>query len=395
MKRFENLSLASLVVLAILCLLPLQQAFGQANDLRLGAVYIETNGAQDATKANQIVAYYRHGDGTLSEAGRFLTGGSGTGVRDFSSGSIVLTTIGRQQFLLVTNAGSNDVSVLSVQANGLTVASRVPAGGTHPASVAQHGNLVYVANQGSGNIAGFTIDSDGHLTAIQGSSRTLSGGGAIQVLFNNDGSVLVVTEQSPDAIDLFEVESDTGLTEGPRSNASAGVMPFGMLFDQFDHLLVTEGTNGAPIASMSSYKVKSNERLQTISGAVPTPHPFTCWLALTNANSFSGGQFGYTANFGDSTISSYFVSSDGSLVLKQAVATTTRSFPSFGAVDEAISNDGAFLYIADLGFVTDSNGNVGRAPGSLNAYAIAQDGSLVPIQQIGNLPHGVMGAAAR
>ncbi|HWZ42656.1 MAG TPA: beta-propeller fold lactonase family protein [Candidatus Saccharimonadales bacterium] len=359
-------------------------------------MYIETNGNPD----NQIIAFYRHGDGTLTEAGRFSSGGSGTGLAlpDFSTGGITLSTIGNRQFVLVTNAGSNDVSVLSVQAHGLTIVSKAPSGGVLPVSLTQHGKFVYVVNEATGNINGYTIAADGQLTEIHGSSRGLSGGAnssAIQVLFNNGGTTLAVTEQNPDAIDIFEVDPETGLAAGPRRNASVGVEPFGMIFDQFDDLLVTEGTQGGPIASMSSYDVKNSGELRTISGAVQTPHPFTCWIALTNANAFEGGQFGFTANFGDSTISSYFVRPNGSLVLKQAVAATTRSTPNAGAIDESVSSDGAFLYVTDLGFTSDGTNHFIPLPGSVNVYAISADGALIPIQQVSGLPHNVMGSAAR
>jgi 6-phosphogluconolactonase (cycloisomerase 2 family) len=391
MKRLQHFSI---VCIAVLIALPCQKASAQTSDLGLGAVYIETNGNPD----NQIVAFYRHGDGTLTEAGRFSTGGSGTGLAlpDFSTGGITLSTIGSRQFLFVTNAGSNDVSVLAVQPHGLAVVSKVPSGGVLPVSVTQHGKFVYVVNEATGNINGYTVASNGQLTEIQGSSRSLSGGpnsNAIQVLFNNAGTILAVTEQNPDAIDIFEIDPDTGLTEGPRHNSSVGQEPFGMIFTQFDDLLVTEGTQGGPIASMSSYDVK-DDKLRTISGAIQTPHPFTCWIALTRRNTFEGGQFGYTANFGDSTISSYLVRPNGSLVLRQAVAATTKSTPNAGAIDESVSSDGAFLYVTDLGFTSDGTNHFIPRPGSVNVYAIAQDGSLMPIQQVTGLPHNVMGSAA-
>lgn len=397
MKRIQELFLVAMITLGLLIVLPSQkveaQQDTQAGDLRLGAVYIETNAKPD----NQVIAFYRHGDGTLTEAGRFSTGGSGTAATtpDFSTSGLILSTIGGRQFLLVTNSGSDDISVFAIYAHHLTVVSKISSGGTQPVSVSQHGNFVYAVNAGTGNISGFTINADGHLTSINGSSRGLSGGAPVQVLFNNDGTQLAVAEQAPDRIDVFEVDPTTGLTQGPQGNPSVGIEPFGMIFDQFGHLLVTEGTNGTPIASMSSYHVGANGALTTISGAVQTPHPFTCWIVLTNPASFESGQFGYTANFGDSTISSYFVRSDGSLVLKQAVAATTKSAPDFGSIDESVSSDGAFLYVTDLGFVRNGSNPFVPVPGSVNVFAILEDGSLALIQQVTGLPHNVQGSAAR
>jgi 6-phosphogluconolactonase (cycloisomerase 2 family) len=78
------------------------------------AVYVQTN---DAT-GNEVIAFSRAEDGALAPLGRYSTDGRGTGVRHLASaGSVVLSDDGR--WLLVVNAGSDDLSVFAVQPDGL------------------------------------------------------------------------------------------------------------------------------------------------------------------------------------------------------------------------------------------------------------------------------------
>ena len=58
-----------------------------------------------------------------------------------SAGSVVLSDDGR--WLLVVNAGSDEVSLFAVEPDGLRLADRVPSGGSKPTSVAVSGGLVY------------------------------------------------------------------------------------------------------------------------------------------------------------------------------------------------------------------------------------------------------------
>ena len=95
------------------------------------AVYVQTN---DATK-NEVIVFSRAEDGALAPVGRYSTGGRGTGVPHLASaGSVVLHDDGR--WLLVVNAGSDELSLFAVQPDGLRLADRVRSGGSRPTSVA-------------------------------------------------------------------------------------------------------------------------------------------------------------------------------------------------------------------------------------------------------------------
>ena len=55
--------------------------------------------------------------------------------------------------LFVVNAGSDDLSVFAVDADGLTLVDRADAGGVRPTSVAVHGGLLYALSTGAGGDA--------------------------------------------------------------------------------------------------------------------------------------------------------------------------------------------------------------------------------------------------
>src|SRR5689334_11709502 len=73
-----------------------------------GAVYTASNSAA----GNQVLMFDRNADGTLAYVNAFPTGGTGSGNGLGNQGGVVQTSDGK--FLLVVNAGSNDVSVLQI-----------------------------------------------------------------------------------------------------------------------------------------------------------------------------------------------------------------------------------------------------------------------------------------
>ena len=137
------------------------------------AVFVQANQAS----GNQIVVYDRAGDGTLTRAGTYATGGDGGAATPgtesdhlASQGSLVYDS--EHRVLLAVNAGSDTVSAFEVKGDRLTLESVVPSGGDFPASIAVHGRLVYVLDAGdAGVVKGFRLV--GHsLRPIPGSARS-------------------------------------------------------------------------------------------------------------------------------------------------------------------------------------------------------------------------------
>jgi len=333
--------------------------------------YVETN---DAEK-NEVIAYDRSADGRLDQLGRFETGGRGTGVPHLASqSSIVLSDDGA--WLLVTNAGSGELTLFAVEADGLKLADTIASGGSAPTSVAVHGELAYVLNNGEPGITGFSL-ARGELTVLDGSARALSADAdPAQIAFSPDGRTLVVTERGTNSISAFTVD-DRGYADGPATIGSSGATPYGFDFTGKGALVVTEAFGGEiGAAAASSYALAKPGRLTPISASIRDTRSEVCWAATT-----ADGRFAFVTNFGDGTISSYAIGGDGSISLLEPVAASTR-LGEKGIRDEAISRDGRYLYAIDA--------DAQRVFG----WTVGHDGRLAPVGEFEGVPATVAGLAA-
>jgi 6-phosphogluconolactonase len=134
--------------------------------------------------------------------------------------------------------------VLHIEHDGalsLVSGGPVSSGGIEPVSIAVHGNLVYVANEGNGtsgsNYTGFRLTDSGHLIPLSHSTVPLTTTALPgDVLFNSDGTRLVGTEvgttdRSTFLIDSFAVGDDGRLHAAPGSSfAAQGAGLFGSEF---------------------------------------------------------------------------------------------------------------------------------------------------------------------
>ena len=336
------------------------------------AVYVQTNDATD----NQVIVFSRVADGALAPAGRYSTGGRGTGLPHLASaGSVVLSDDGR--WLLVVNAGSDELSLFVVQPDGLWLADRVRSGGSKPTSVAVSGTFVYVLNNGTPNISGFNL-ADGKLTALAGSTRPLSGADAdpAQISFTPGGRALIATERGTNSISSYVLDQ-RGYAQGPTTIKSSGQTPYGFGLTKAGSLIVSEAFGGAiGAAAASSYAVSGAGDLTMVSGSVGDTRSEVCWVALTQDD-----RFAYVTNFGDGTVSCYEIASDGRLKLHDPVAGSARQGEK-GLRDEAISGDGRYLYAID----PDAQ--------KLFGWAVGQGGHLTPAGQFSGVPGTVAGLAA-
>ncbi len=333
-----------------------------------GAVFVMTNDAQ----RNQVIAYHRNADGSLTDRHAFATGGRGSGgVTDplGSQGSLTLST--DRSFLFAVNAGSGEISVFRVKDSTLWLVSKVPCGGSEPVAVAQHGNLVYVVNAGgSSNVSGFRLRSDGRLKPIPNSTAflTTANSGAASLAFSPDGRTLLVTEKLTNNIDAFPVSANGTL--GPIVvNASAGPGLFGVLFAPNGVAITTEtGPSGAQNASaVSSYVVNSDGTLSAISADVPTLANATCWHVVT-----PDGKYLYTTNPGSSSLAGFSISASGTLTPIDGTILATLPVGSTN-LDLAVTSDGKYLYTIDSG------------TGSVSILNINADGTLTPLNGVSGL----------
>ncbi len=325
-----------------------------------GHVYINDNTAG----TNTIAAFDRHADGSLTpvDGSPFPAGGAGSGKGLASQGAVQVTDNGR--YLLAVDPGSNQVSALRIEHDGsLRLVSVASSGGALPDSVTVHGDLVYVANSGSGdsNYTGFILAHHGELIPLPRSTVTLPATAApADVLFNQNGTKLVGTEVGPSVIDSFTVGRDGLLTAAPDSPLAAqGLGPFGSEFRPTNpnQLFVSNAHNvGAATGTISAFNDAQNGTLSPI-GSSPFADLQTapCWVEIS-----PNGQFLFTVNTGSGEISRYSIAPDGTLTLLGS--TPVGATGGVGAVDARLSPDGRTLYVDEsrIGKVGEFAVNGGR-----------------------------------
>jgi len=323
------------------------------------AVFVQTDNAA----GNQIVAYHRHGDGALTLAGAFDTGGLGGvlngSVVDHLASQGSLTYDPENNVLYAVNAGSNTVSVFSVKGDSLSLQQVISSGGSFPVSVSVHGDVVYVLNAlGGGSVQGY-VSWFGRLVPLPRSNRNL--GLTIptdttqfthtpgQVSFSPDGSQLVVTTKANgNDIDVFHVGPFGYLSAAPVVNAEPGTVPFAVTFDGVGHLVVADaGTNALSTFSLGP------DGATTLLDAVGTGAAATCWVAPARG-------FLYASNAGSATVSAFASSASGTLSLLGGTPTDP------GTVDASATADGRYLYV-------QTGGN-----GLVDGFRVGVDGRLTP-----------------
>lgn len=320
-----------------------------------GHVYVNDNTAG----TNTVAGFDRHSDGSLTAlAGSpFSAGGQGTGNIVGSQGALQLSGDGR--YVLAADAGSNQISVLRILPGGALLpvgGGPVSSGGVEPVSIAVHGELVYVANEGDkvsgtgSNYTGFRLNDGGHLVPLAGSTFDLPNtANPGDILFNSTGTNLIGVEVGTTAsgtflIDSFAVGSDGLITPAagsPFAAQSAG--PFGSEFSPVNpaHLYVSNAHGGAGNGSVSAFNVTNAGALSSI-GSSPYADGQTapCWVEISH-----DGVYLWAVNTASTTISSYKIQADGSLSLVTSTAFKTGT--GIRPFDARLSADGSTLYVVD------------------------------------------------
>jgi 6-phosphogluconolactonase (cycloisomerase 2 family) len=331
-------------------------------------VFVQTN----RPDGNTIVSYWRSPNGALHRVHEFGTGGLGGAEVDApvdalaSEGSLVYD--GDHRLLFAVNAGSDSVTVFRVFGALLVRTQVLPSGGSFPASIAVHGDLVYVLNAGGeGILQGYEL-RHGWLRPLDGSQRSLGLANATpplfssapaQVGFSPDGGTVLVATKAANTIDTFTVGADGMLSAAPLHNPSPSPMPFGFALDENGHLLVTEAGMDS---SVSSFAIGAGGALTVLAPSVHNGQAATCWAIFARGRLF-------VSNTGANSLSAYDVAADGSLTHAGVMATTGA-----GPIDSAVTGNERFLYVQVAG------------AGTVEGYRIGRDGSLKLVETVSGLP---------
>ncbi len=348
-----------------------QLTFGRFPAPRRAPRFVAT--ATNAVAGNAILFMARNSDGSLGEPRAFPTGGTGSGGGLGNQSGIALDAYAMH--LYAVNAGSNTISVFSVESSGLVLQQTISSGGTQPISLAISDELLYVLNDGGvANISGFRIRRNGTLGAIENSTRplTIAVPDAAQIGFNRSERRLIVTEKATNNIVTFRLDREDR-PEASIVTASSGATPFGFyVSERRGNLIVSEAFGGAADASaVSSYELRRGIP-RAITASAPTTESAACWIALSGDEKFV-----YTSNTASNTISGFALDRDGSLELLNADGVTATT--GAGPIDLATRDGLDFLYSLD------------RVGGQISIFYITNTGSLRPLGVAGGMPTSANG----
>jgi 6-phosphogluconolactonase (cycloisomerase 2 family) len=329
---------------------------GRSAEPIVGHIYTLNNDGS----SNGVVTLNRLADGTLGEmtGSPVATGGKGlvvpVGGDLDSQGPLRI----HGKHLLAVNPGSDSIAVFEIAPSGAlkpVPGSPFPSGGSHPMSLAVHGDIVYVTNQavpfanprGAPNITGFRLDKAGRLTPIAGSTIEFPlGEGPAQVEFNRAGTVLAVTAgfQNDGSVRSFAVQSNGRLKEGSgspftasRASGLSGTVGFSWTADG-RRIMVTNFRGSA----IRVFSVDPKTAALTLEGApYPNNQRAMCWAVLG-----PDGKTLYASNYVTNNVSVFSITAEDTLDLLGNSA--PKRFSSSSVPDSKelqVSPDGKFLYL--------------------------------------------------
>ncbi|MFJ2645602.1 lactonase family protein [Streptomyces sp. NPDC087420] len=334
------------------------------------AVFVQN----DRVAGNQVIAYRRHADGSLHERTVYGTGGKGGvlagSVVDHLASQGSLTYDPDHKLLYAVNAGSNTVTVFSVEGDRLHREQVITSGGVFPVSVAAHKDRVYVLNgREGGSIQGYRLE-DGRLHPVPAWHRELDLDTTTapefthtpgQVAFTPDGSRLVVTTKlGGNSIEVFPLAPSGAPSAEPAVSSKEGSQPFGLTFDAHHRLVVADGAEN----SVLTFGLREDGEAVLVDDT-PTGQQASCWVVR------AGDHF-YVSNAGSNTVSRFRQTRHGDLEPLGNTATGT------GTVDASVTPDGRYLYVQTGG------------AGAVDAFRIGRDGALTRIGTT-EVPDGVGG----
>ena len=306
-----------------------------------GAVYFASN--PDGT--NSVVALTRDlSTGLLTYLGFFTSGGNGATAIQGAQAHAVMAS---GPYVYVVNSGSGTFSTFRIGQDGqLSLVATTSSGGTRPVSIAIHGNLLYVLNQGiaaseqegpvDAGVSPFIIGADGIPVAAIGAGVPLSAGDVpADVIFTGNGRRLAVMCTGANSVRSYEVGASGSL--GNPQTIGVGSQPVGGASNArlpwCGFATVVEDPGAASVVSFSA-----ESTLLIVSQIPAAADQDPCW-----ATTDTGGFRLWTSNFLPRSLTLYSIAANGALTRLGAYE-PPASDSGPGALDIGVSGDGRFLY---------------------------------------------------
>jgi 6-phosphogluconolactonase len=294
---------------------------------------------------------------------------------------------GTTSILYVTNNGSNNVSGYSINATSGTLAA-IPGSpfsnvsGPSAMAVSSNGFFAYVTNGRANNVTAFRVSTEGALllapTTPANPNPASVDAAPSAVAIAPDTKHLYVANNGNDTVTAFTIESAGALTlipptaGNPNPVAVNGADPASMAISQNGKFLYVANSGSNDVTAFS---IGTTGLLSRIAPSGTNANPISTGGTVPKGMTVSpNGSFLYVTNSGSHNLSVFQIGANGLLTLVPA-GTNTNPVSIGGTTPNAlmISLDGRFLYVANGG-------------GNVSAFSIGGDGllTLVP-SSAGNL----------
>lgn len=351
-------------------------------------VYVESN--IQSANGNSIFAFQRTSDGHLIAVpgSPFATGGAGVQDSSLALGpydsdqNLIVDPVGK--LLFAVNSGSDTVAVFHINSDGSLTAvdgSPFPSGGTNPVSVGVCGDLLFVVNKNGDfprlssilpNYAVFRIGANGALTQIQGSTVSVAAGSSpSQALVAPGRNLLFGADFIGGLLQSFKFDEEGHLSQTPPTalpasefgSSPAPRWPLGLATHPTLPFLYV---GFVTLSRLGVYQFDGAGHLAFV-GSVPNSGVAICWVRTSR-----NGQRLYTSNtgaFDTSTVSAYDLSNPA-----EPRELQTLTLVGQGNVRQfELSGDNQFLFALTSRFSTLIPQGAGNA---LHVLTIGEDGTL-------------------
>ena len=388
-----------------------------------GHLYMQTNEIR-----NCIIHYHRSPDGTITEAKRHPTGGSGSGgynpivhrestPNPFEGAySVILSPDNR--FLFATNAGDNSVSSFAVGDDGhLTLLDAKRTGNVVPDRSGSAKALAYDASTGTlyvchalgpDHIRLMSVDDEGRLTARPerytvnlpdkpnrvATMAALSPDGKFLVVGttfdepakpNPDGSPILWVSHNgdaphsvasnapdPDGLIVFPVNMDGALGEGLFQDGG-GASPWNPLFlNHRPHQFIIgyAVSDGLSLATLDPDGKVTTGPVVKVDTSAGLPSEL-CWLSISPDD-----RTVFATHFGYSYITTYHLEGNVLSIAKDPACPKVPGNGAFRALNGSVSSGPSDNWLSpDGGYLYQIYGNASKLVG----YAVQDDASLVEV----------------
>ena len=350
-------------------------------------LYVSTN--DPASGRNAMLGYRRAADGSLTSLPNSPYTMGGTGVTnpaqldgpDDDDQNVIVSADHR--YLYGVNSGSNTIAAFKINSDGsLTALAGSPyaSGGVEPVSLGLTGNRLYCVNKNQdpgqaqtadgANYTVFTVNSDGSLSFIPGSTVTASkDASSSQALISRDGKFVYDAQEGTNLLRGFKIGTNGLLTDVPGSPLSLPVVggtqaaPLGLATHPTQNLLYVGFVN---VGRLGVYAIDPVTGALTFEKHVSNSGNEICWLTGTK-----DGKSLYTDNMLSNSISHYDLTDPHNPVEVQHLV--MKDAASGGAFELTLDPSESLLYVVQQRTTLNSADLKGNA---IHVMNVGVNGSL-------------------